>query len=685
MSQTAAAVRTEAFDYQGTVHELVRNSKRNVLVVAPMSAGKTRVGVDAFEHYQAGAMIATTRTACYQHFQTLRSEFGKKEVAIGTGDYALNRGMFEKSPFKVLTMFKLLRLALSVRDFVEYCPVLVLDEIDDLSPFYQLAVTIVRVLHPKVRIIAMTGTLHEDDLDAVANWLDAEVVRSDVRPMDLHFHLTRVRYEGEETVLMIDGKEQLRVPGKLHTPEEVSRALYSIIRRDEDTSPVLFFSSQRAAANAVCEQIADWTKSVGTSENADLVLEASESVDTNSNAGRVLSKALPYGVGLHHDGLLSPALRMVERVGQDSLSAICACLTLVRAVNFPFGHVVITNLWYRPPNAPAPKLISASMFQQVAARAGRVQFGKDGHVWIPVFSDTEEELVKRVLLTQKASKVRRDLGDGQRFATSVISLIHRGRNTKRKIVSFLQRTLWASVADRSTLESLVDTALEEILSAGHVAGEKRFVRLEGDRFVLTTDGHIAARLALHPIEYDLLDYFIADGMEFEELLPLLAEAMKTLDGVDIGESFRLVQTHGLGVYKASVPQPVKQFADYVQRMLMQAEGILRLSRWDKEEIEAWRLRIYRPFVCGQMPVANALFDVIGMKSLERLIRHSGKVMGRKLESLSESDLTIIARLLFGANVKSPSQEYLQSIAHALKVDELLWQTIISKVTAKEVA
>ena len=97
--------------------------------------------------------------------------------------------------------------------------------------------------------------------------------------------------------------------------------------------------------------------------------------------GRWLKALLPFGVGVHHGGMLPKYRRLVEQLAADRLLLrIVGTDTLGIGVNLPIRTVVLTQLYKAV--GDGTRLLDAREFQQVVGRAGRPGHDDVGYVMV---------------------------------------------------------------------------------------------------------------------------------------------------------------------------------------------------------------------------------------------------------------------------------------------------------------
>jgi len=682
-------MRTEAFDYQSKVADYVltvfgfvgkliqlTNVVKNLIIIAPMSAGKTRAAINAMEKATKACIVAQQRTLCEQHFDTLCKRFHRSLVAIATRDHAMDKKKFKDRPYRVLTIFKLLQFAITIPDFAEQCPLVVLDEIDDMGPWYQLAVSLLMKLHPKVRIIALTGTMHPDDIEPVKKWLNAEIIESEIRPYDLSYNKIRFKaVKNGETEMLLNGEVVRTIKGSVDSPQQASTYVNQYIRSLRET-PIMFFSQRQYTANSTAAALLEDARKVGRKYEK-LVDRASEipfGETENRNIER-LYNGLPYGIGIHHGNIPAPQQRMVEELSFGDLKAVSACYTLARGTDFPFTDVVFTSLWDTQQGENAPKLIRVSDVKQIAARCGRPDSKQSGNVWLLCFTDTDEEMAQ-FLIDEPASYMDFSLGSPSRFASVALGLIYRNRKSKNNLLAFLYQTLWGSSVPKDEVKDFLGVAL------GEIEASTDMVQHKGNEFILRTRGRQAARLGLHPMEFDVIDDYTFNKISFSEMVELLSQIYHMFEDQSVEDGYKTVIQHGLGVYRLRSRFVVRNFTDYVERTLERCEALMRLDEVPDQDLDNWRQNIYKPFVCGESRLATELYDVIGRKSMLSLVRMSGKSLMKQPGSLTPNELKNFARILYKRKRK-PGIEDIQQVSTCLGITAQSWDDIITNVNSKK--
>lgn len=403
-----------AFSYQEIAYNLLAKERKNLLVIAPTGAGKTRVGFESLRLAGKGVYIAPTRALCYEKFRKLQELFPQAQIVLGNKDYGLGDRLFRETDLRVITLWKLNQFLTNCPDFARYSPVVVVDEIHNLDPDVEIILTKMMLLHQESRIVGLSATVAEEDEPKFSQWLGSLVVKGEERPVPLVERLVHfepdLNEEGQEVTNisiweygtgLVDQKAlDQDLSGYEHLLE-----IYQLIRDSGDQAPILVWTPYRKRAEAICQAFLKVIRKPKDWESYLELFKLANSLPESSDYTRVLKDALPYGVAMHHGGMSARERELVYDLAlAGKLEVIVTCLTLSQGVNLPARHVIFESV-YDFDETEQRRLIDISTFRQIQGRAGRPQFDNIGFCWIPVFSEVERVEVEEVLLKYKASKI----------------------------------------------------------------------------------------------------------------------------------------------------------------------------------------------------------------------------------------------------------------------------------------
>jgi superfamily II RNA helicase len=324
----------------------------HVIVDTPTGSGKSLVATaalfDAVAHGGRAYYTAPIKALVSERFFELVGMFGPAQVGMLTGDAAVNAD----APVICCTAEILANLALrDGRDAPVTCAVM--DEFHwfaDPQRGWAWQVPLLELCD--TRFVLMSATLGDvtpfvEDL-AKRTGREVAVVTSATRPVPL-VHEYRVETVTDTVAELLEGGG---TPAYL-----VHFTQAGAIERAQALASMAV--ATRAEKDAIADEIGEFRFAAGF--------------------GRVLSRYVRNGIGVHHAGMLPRYRRLVERLAQRGLlKVICGTDTLGVGINVPIRTVVFTAL--SKYDGERTRLLSAREFHQIGGRAGRAGYDTVGTV-----------------------------------------------------------------------------------------------------------------------------------------------------------------------------------------------------------------------------------------------------------------------------------------------------------------
>ncbi|HPZ33935.1 MAG: DUF3516 domain-containing protein [Microbacteriaceae bacterium] len=330
--------------------EIVSGS--NVILSTPTGTGKSLVAIAA----HAAAVARGGRTFYTAPIKALVSEkffalievFGAENVGMVTGDSSVNAD----APIICCTAEILANAALRHGADTPVDQV-VMDEFHYYGdPDRGWAWQVPLLLLPRVQFVLMSATL--GDVTEIADDLTERTGRPTAlitgveRPVPLHFSYARTPVH--ETV------------------EELL---------DTRQAPIYIVHFSQAAAMERAQALSSLR--IVSREQRDEIADAIGGFRFTTAFGRILSRYVRAGIGVHHAGMLPRYRRLVETLAQRGLlRVICGTDTLGVGINVPIRTVLITAL--AKYDGQRMRQLSAREFHQIAGRAGRAGYDTAGTV-----------------------------------------------------------------------------------------------------------------------------------------------------------------------------------------------------------------------------------------------------------------------------------------------------------------
>jgi len=429
--------------------------------------------------------LASEKQAEFEQFE----QYGL-DVGVSTGNYESDGGWLADKDIVVATSEKVDSLVRNDAPWLSDLACVVSDEVhlvDDAERGPTLEVTLAKLrrINPDMQTVALSATI--GNADALAEWLDAELVDSDWRPISLK---KGVHY-GQALHLEDGDQRELRVRNNEKQTAAIVRDTLS-----DDGSTLVFVNSRRNA-EAAAGRLANVTREALTGEEREQLAEvASEIRDvSDTETSDDLADAVADGAAFHHAGLASGHRELVEDAFRDRLlKVVSATPTLAAGVNTPSRRVVVRDWRRYDGTAGGMQPLSVLEVHQMMGRAGRPGLDPYGEAIIPASSHDElDELFERYVWADP-EPVRSKLAAEPALRTHLLATVASGFARSREgLLEFLERTLYANQTDESgRLERVVDEVL------GYLQ-RNDFLERDGDELSATSLGHTVSRLYLDPM------------------------------------------------------------------------------------------------------------------------------------------------------------------------------------------
>ncbi|MFB6132907.1 MAG: DEAD/DEAH box helicase, partial [Halanaeroarchaeum sp.] len=440
---------------------------RSLVASVPTASGKTLVAKLAMlSAIERGRRTGTGGTALYiVPLRALASEKAEEfaalerfDVSIGvsTGNYQSDGEYLGENDVVVATSEKVDSLIRNGATWMQDLSCVVADEVhlvDDAQRGPTLEVTLAKLRQriPDLQVVALSATV--GNAADVAAWLDAELVDSTWRPIDLK---TGVHYGN--ALHFDDGTQrELAVGSKSQTAAIVEDTMI-------DGGSTLVFVNSRRNAEASARRLANVTSGRLDPDDREALGEIAAQIRevSDTETSEDLARAVEQGAAFHHAGLAREHRSLVEDAFRDRLiRVVSATPTLAAGVNTPSRRVVVRD-WRRFDGASGGmQPLSALEVHQMFGRAGRPGLDPYGEALLVASSHGEmEELFDRYIYADP-EPVRSKLAAEPALRTHVLATVATGFATSRTgLLEFLQETLYASQTDEpGRLEAVTDDVL----------------------------------------------------------------------------------------------------------------------------------------------------------------------------------------------------------------------------------
>ncbi len=327
-------------------------SGSNVILSTPTGSGKSLVAAGA--HFAALAADKVTfytapiKALVSEKFFDLCKYFGTENVGMLTGDASVN----PDAPVICCTAEVLASIALRDGRDADVGQV-VMDEFHFYAePDRGWAWQIPLLELPQAQFLLMSATLGD-----VARF-EADLTRRTGRPTTVVRSATRPVPLSYEYVIT-----------------QLTDTLTELLETHQAPVYIVHFTQ----ASAVERAQALMSINMCTRAEKDAIAALIGNFRFTTKFGRVLSRLVRHGIGVHHAGMLPKYRRLVERLAQAGLlKVICGTDTLGVGVNVPIRTVLFTAL--SKYDGTRVRVLRAREFHQIAGRAGRAGYDTAGLV-----------------------------------------------------------------------------------------------------------------------------------------------------------------------------------------------------------------------------------------------------------------------------------------------------------------
>ncbi|EMA63170.1 DEAD/DEAH box helicase [Halorubrum distributum JCM 13561] len=487
----------------------------DVVAAVPTASGKTFIAQLALLTADGpGLYVCPLRALAREKYETFAALPGV-DVGISTGDFDATGEALAGNDVVVATSEKVDSAIRNGASWVDELACVVVDEVHLLGakrrgPTLEVTLATLRRRNPELQTVALSATV--DNPDAIADWLDAELVESEWRPVDLR---TGVAVGGEvafddgtslsvDVGSIADGADgegddggdagEVGDAGDANDPTEVTAAL--VADAVADGGQCLAFVRSRREAVDLAERLADdgLAAELGVEDAAAAAAEEATDVD-GTLTGRQLADCLRAGVAFHHAGLRSGHRGVVESAFRErDVACICATPTLAAGINVPARRVVVRD--QRRYGEGGMSWIPTLEVHQMCGRAGRPGLDPHGEAVLVADADTRDEVHERYVEGEPEA-VESQLADPAALRTHVLAAVATGfAATETEILDVFEGTFYARETGAGGLADAVAVAVDDLVAAGMVARETGGV--EDYRLVATAVGETTSKQYVRP-------------------------------------------------------------------------------------------------------------------------------------------------------------------------------------------
>jgi helicase len=477
--------------------------KKNLLCAIPTASGKTIVAEMVMHRHIADGgkclYIVPLRALASEKFEDFSGKGAK--VGVATGDLDRPDAYLGRNDIVVATSEKVDSLLRNGAPWLSKITLLVVDECHligspDRGATLEMVIAKLLMKNPGMQVIALSATVGNPG--AIAGWLNAALVTSEWRPVDLR---EGVYFEG---AIHFAEREDRIVAGKSRYDD-----LNLVLDTVAEGGQCLVFVSSRRNAEAFAKRAAGGLK---LSEPALDTASAAIEHEAQTDLGRTLALCVRNGAAFHHAGLSSAERHIVEEGFRNgSIRAISSTPTLAAGLNLPARRVVIRDYLRFGDGGMAP--IPVGEYKQMAGRAGRPHLDPYGEaVLIAKSADGANDLFENYI-NAPPEEIASQCNAENALRSHVLSLIATAFCRSRPdVLAFMDRTFYAyeHQGRRSTIHETIERVIDWLC-------DKEMVTALGDRLEATEYGTLVSRLYIDPRSAETIVDALAKAPDFADL------------------------------------------------------------------------------------------------------------------------------------------------------------------------
>jgi helicase len=468
----------------------------SLVVATPTASGKTLLAefamLNSIDQGGKCLYIVPLKALASEKFDRF-SLFTALDVKIGisTGDYDVHDDKLGRNDIIVTTSEKADSLVRNGVEWMRALSVIVADEIHlldsmDRGPTLEVTLTKLKKLNPLAQILALSATV--SNADDIAHWLNAQLVRSDWRPVALHEGL----YLPETTsITFVQNTLQRSTSKKVVSDGTTEPPIALAFDTLKEGGQCLVFVNTRRNAESLAKKIATAMRSPADRE----YIELAAKIRGDTTLAEKLAYCVQRSVAFHHAGLSSDHRKLIESgFRANHIKVLVSTPTLASGLNLPARRVVIRDYKRYDANYGMTD-IPVLEYKQMAGRAGRPGFDSYGEAILIAKSPYECGALAEHYILNEAEDVISKLGTETALRVHVLSTISNGfARTRDDLEQFFGATFFG-FQQQSSL-NLTSYVIDSVLT--FLGREEMIVDL-GGHIKATSFGHLVSKLYIDPL------------------------------------------------------------------------------------------------------------------------------------------------------------------------------------------
>ncbi len=451
---------------------------RDMVVASPTASGKTLIAEMAMvknvvENNRKAVYIVPLKALGAEKYQDFSERYPDLDVRLSIGDLDDAGEGLETADIVVATSEKLDSMLRHNPSWIHDIGLVVVDEIHLLTspergPTLEVTISRLRDILD-FQLLGLSATISNSD--ELADWLDAELVESDYRPVELRHGIywdNEIEFYPEEE---IEGEESSRSlnsdGGSFSTGSEIKsqeerdidtdtyfvedfhgRGTLNLVddTLDLEKQAIIFCSSRKGSEKSSdrCGKVTSEDLSRDETQELEEYADRIENVlGSPTTQCERLAENVRQGSAFHHAGLLTEQRSLVEDAFRKGLiRTVSATPTLAAGVNLPAFRVIIRDL--KRYTGRGMEYIPVLEYEQMTGRAGRPKYDDRGEaISLAKQPGMKDEILDRYILGE-AERIQSKLAVEPVLRMHTLSLIASGFcSSMEDLLDFYQETFYA--------------------------------------------------------------------------------------------------------------------------------------------------------------------------------------------------------------------------------------------------
>ncbi|QGA80060.1 DEAD/DEAH box helicase [Candidatus Nanohalobium constans] len=447
----------------------------DMIVASPTASGKTFIAElamveKAVKENKTAVYVVPLKALASEKYEDFSERYEDLNVKISVGDLDDAGEYLENADIVIVTSEKLDSMLRHNPSWIHDIGLVVIDEIHLLTsknrgPTLEVTLTRLRDLL-EFQLLGLSATISNSG--ELAEWLDAELVESDYRPVELRHGIYQGNeieyYSGDEEIDDSEEEDSKELSGwqtgkeakqnnssegeKYFVDDKHGQPAPNLLEDtfQMDKQAIVFCSSRKGAekssdrAAKITEEKIDREEKQKLEEYADRILNV---LGSPTSQCKRLAENVEKGAAFHHAGLVTQQRQLIEQAfKKDLIKSVSATPTLAAGVNLPAFRVIIRDLKRYDGNGM--NWIPVLEYEQMTGRAGRPKYDDRGEaISVAKNSGSVDEIKERFVLGEP-ERIQSKLNVEPVLRMHTLALVASNFCTSMEgLLEFYQKTFYA--------------------------------------------------------------------------------------------------------------------------------------------------------------------------------------------------------------------------------------------------